>query len=148
MFLSHPACMIVFVLALCYLIKKQFSFAKFSIMAWLDSGRQKAFSRKLQISFVFLKLTEFFYYCRLGYTIEKVPGSSFHFSEEMSRQVALSVASTWNSAVNSLKSLCKGNDWMLFLKVSTIVTCLVLSLHSQSPGQLVLLPPFLKAVEQ
>ncbi|KAG5555666.1 hypothetical protein RHGRI_006349 [Rhododendron griersonianum] len=61
----------------------------------------------------------------LGYTIEKVPGSSFHFSEEMSRQVALSVASTWNSAVNSLKSLCKGNDWMLFLKV--VLSLLILS---------------------
>ncbi|KAF7148542.1 hypothetical protein RHSIM_Rhsim03G0017900 [Rhododendron simsii] len=61
----------------------------------------------------------------LGYTIEKVPGSSFHFSEEMSRQVALSVASTWNSAVNSLKSLCKGNDWTLFLKV--VLSLLILS---------------------
>jgi len=61
----------------------------------------------------------------LGYTIEKVPGSSFHFSEERSRQVALSVASSWNSAVNSLKSLCKGNDWTLFLKV--VLSLLILS---------------------
>lgn len=61
----------------------------------------------------------------LGYTIEKVPGSSFHFSEERSQQVALSVASSWNSAVNSLKSLCKGNDWTLFLKV--VLSLLILS---------------------
>ncbi|CAL5356441.1 unnamed protein product [Camellia sinensis] len=53
----------------------------------------------------------------LGYKIEKVSRSNFHFSEEMSRQVALSVAASWNSAVNDLKSLCKGNDWTLFLKV-------------------------------
>ncbi|KAL6988088.1 3beta-hydroxysteroid-dehydrogenase/decarboxylase isoform 2, variant 2 [Sarracenia purpurea var. burkii] len=52
----------------------------------------------------------------LGYTIEKIPGSSYYFSEEMSRQFALSVVSSWNSAVNSLESLCKGNDWTLFLK--------------------------------
>ncbi|KAK9266064.1 hypothetical protein L1049_017882 [Liquidambar formosana] len=56
----------------------------------------------------------------LGYTIEKIPVSNFHFSEEMSHRVALSVASSWNTAVNVLKSLCKGNDWMLFLKVFTI----------------------------
>ncbi|KAK2970597.1 hypothetical protein RJ640_011786 [Escallonia rubra] len=54
----------------------------------------------------------------LGYTIEKLPESSFHFSEEMSHRVALSVASSWNSAVNGLKSLCKGNDSALFAKVA------------------------------
>ncbi|KAI7990313.1 3beta-hydroxysteroid-dehydrogenase/decarboxylase isoform 2 [Camellia lanceoleosa] len=53
----------------------------------------------------------------LGYKIEKVSRSNFHFSEEMSRQVALSAAASWNSAVYDLKSLCKGNDWTLFLKV-------------------------------
>ncbi|KAM7465128.1 hypothetical protein LguiB_012690 [Lonicera macranthoides] len=53
----------------------------------------------------------------LGYNIEKIPESNFHLSEEMSHKIALSVASSWNSAANSLKSLCKGNDWMLFFKV-------------------------------
>ncbi|KAL6987119.1 3beta-hydroxysteroid-dehydrogenase/decarboxylase isoform 2 [Sarracenia purpurea var. burkii] len=61
----------------------------------------------------------------LGYTIEKIPGSSYYFSEEMSRQFALSVVSSWNSAVNSLESLCKGNDWTLFLKV--VLSLLTLS---------------------
>ncbi|KDP34007.1 hypothetical protein JCGZ_07578 [Jatropha curcas] len=61
-----------------------------------------------------------------GYTIEKIPVSYFHLSEEKSHQVALSVASSWNSAINVLKSLCKGNDWMLFLKV--VVSLLTLSI--------------------
>ncbi|KAK6930729.1 3-beta hydroxysteroid dehydrogenase/isomerase [Dillenia turbinata] len=53
----------------------------------------------------------------LGYKIEKIPASSFHFSQEMSSQFAVSVASSWNETVNVLISLCKGRDWMLFLKV-------------------------------
>lgn len=31
------------------------------------------------------------------------------------------MASSWNAAVNVLKSLCKGNDWSLFLKVFTVL---------------------------
>ncbi|KAF8388706.1 hypothetical protein HHK36_025386 [Tetracentron sinense] len=61
----------------------------------------------------------------LGYTIEKIHASNFHFSEEMLHRVALSVGSTWNSAVNVLKSLCKGQDWSLFLKV--VLSLLLLS---------------------
>ncbi|PIN12525.1 C-3 sterol dehydrogenase/3-beta-hydroxysteroid dehydrogenase [Handroanthus impetiginosus] len=53
----------------------------------------------------------------LGYQIEKIPESKFHISEAASHHVARSVASKWNSAVRDLKSLCKGNDSMLFLKV-------------------------------
>ncbi|KAK1369363.1 3beta-hydroxysteroid-dehydrogenase/decarboxylase [Heracleum sosnowskyi] len=53
----------------------------------------------------------------LGYTIEKVPDSKFCLSKEMSRKVALSMASSWNYAVNSLKSLCCGNDWVSYIKV-------------------------------
>ncbi|KAK6137113.1 hypothetical protein DH2020_029144 [Rehmannia glutinosa] len=53
-----------------------------------------------------------------GYKIEKIPESKFHVSEAASHHVALSVASAWNSAVSDLKSLCKGNDSMLFLKLS------------------------------
>uniref|UniRef100_A0A5B6ZIS1 Reticulon-like protein n=1 Tax=Davidia involucrata TaxID=16924 RepID=A0A5B6ZIS1_DAVIN len=70
----------------------------------------------------------------LGYTIEKIPEANFYFSEEMSCRVALSVASLWNSAVNGLKSLCKGNDGMLFLKVVLSLLTLsflgAISLHS------------------
>lgn len=55
--------------------------------------------------------------CRFGYKIEKIPESKFIVSEEMSLQVAGSVASLWNSAVNSLKLLCRGTGWVLFLKV-------------------------------
>ncbi|GAB2276288.1 3beta-hydroxysteroid-dehydrogenase/ decarboxylase isoform 2 [Dionaea muscipula] len=53
----------------------------------------------------------------LGYTIEKIPVSVFHCSEETFHKVALIVISPWNAAVAALKSLCKGNDWTLFLKV-------------------------------
>ncbi|KAH1255995.1 hypothetical protein AAZX31_03G002300 [Glycine max] len=52
----------------------------------------------------------------LGYTLEKIPKSWFHLSEDMSHQIALSVASSWNIAVNVLKSLADGNDWVLFFK--------------------------------
>jgi len=58
--------------------------------------------------------------CRLGYTVEKMPKSWFHLSEDMSRKFALSVASLWNIAVNVLKSLAEGNDWVLLLKVSAL----------------------------
>ncbi|GMY09532.1 3beta-hydroxysteroid-dehydrogenase/ decarboxylase-like [Fagus crenata] len=54
----------------------------------------------------------------LGYTVEKIPQSRFHLSEEMSRKVALSVSSSWNAAVDVLKSLSMGHDWILFLKVA------------------------------
>ncbi|XP_030926225.1 3beta-hydroxysteroid-dehydrogenase/decarboxylase-like [Quercus lobata] len=62
----------------------------------------------------------------LGYTVEKIPRSRFHLSEEMSRRVALSVASSWNAAVDVLKSLSTGHDWTLFLKV--VLSLLLLSL--------------------
>ncbi|XP_057957749.1 3beta-hydroxysteroid-dehydrogenase/decarboxylase isoform X2 [Malania oleifera] len=61
----------------------------------------------------------------LGYTVEKIPSSNFHFSEEMSGQVATSVASSWNTTVHILKTICRGDDWMLFLKV--VFTLLVIS---------------------
>nr|GMD73708.1 3beta-hydroxysteroid-dehydrogenase/ decarboxylase [Ipomoea batatas] len=61
-----------------------------------------------------------------GYKIEKIPESKFIVSEEMSLQVAGSVASLWNSAVNSLKLLCRGTGWVLFLKV--VSSLLILSI--------------------
>lgn len=76
-----------------------------------------AVSKFLLVASVFLFIHGILPEKILGYKIEKVSRSNFHFSEEMSRQVALSVAASWNSAVNDLKSLCKGNDWTLFLKV-------------------------------
>ncbi|XP_027354534.1 3beta-hydroxysteroid-dehydrogenase/decarboxylase isoform X2 [Abrus precatorius] len=53
----------------------------------------------------------------LGYTVEKMPKSWFHLSEDMSHQIALSVASSWNFVVNVLKSVAEGNNWELFFKV-------------------------------
>ncbi|KAE9586902.1 hypothetical protein Lal_00004624 [Lupinus albus] len=53
----------------------------------------------------------------LGYTIEKMPTSWFHLSEDMSHQIALSVASSWNFSVNVLKFLAQGNNLELFSKV-------------------------------
>ncbi|KAK7352607.1 hypothetical protein VNO80_18031 [Phaseolus coccineus] len=61
----------------------------------------------------------------LGYTVEKMPKSWFHLSEDMSRKFALSVASLWNIAVSVLKSLAEGNDWVLLLKV--VVSLFILS---------------------
>ncbi|KAG6657249.1 3beta-hydroxysteroid-dehydrogenase/decarboxylase-like [Carya illinoinensis] len=61
----------------------------------------------------------------MGYTVEKIPPSRFHLSEKKSRIVASSVASTWNAAVNILKYLSMGKDWVLFLKV--VLSLLLLS---------------------
>ncbi|KAI3507222.1 hypothetical protein L1887_22094 [Cichorium endivia] len=46
------------------------------------------------------------------------PESKFQFSEDMTRRSALSLASSWNYAVNNLKSISSGNDWMLFFKMA------------------------------
>lgn len=61
----------------------------------------------------------------LGYTVEKMPTSWFHLSEDISNQIAFSVASSWNFAVDALKSLAEGNDWVMFFKV--VFSLLVLS---------------------
>nr|XP_011462075.1 PREDICTED: 3beta-hydroxysteroid-dehydrogenase/decarboxylase isoform 2-like [Fragaria vesca subsp. vesca] len=61
----------------------------------------------------------------LGYKLEKLQSSHFHLSEEMSQQISGSVASSWNISMKTLKSLGKGNDWTLFLKVA--LSLLVLS---------------------
>ncbi|KAL8087666.1 hypothetical protein AgCh_037713 [Apium graveolens] len=53
----------------------------------------------------------------LGYTIKKVPESKFHLSKGMSHKVALLMTSSWNYAVNGLKSLCCGNEWLAYFKV-------------------------------
>ncbi|KAL8161098.1 hypothetical protein V2J09_012587 [Rumex salicifolius] len=56
-----------------------------------------------------------------GYTIEKIPVSVFHCSRDMSHRSAQAVASCWNTPVKILKSLCRGDDWMLFLKVVVVL---------------------------
>ncbi|KAE9609293.1 hypothetical protein Lal_00020596 [Lupinus albus] len=61
----------------------------------------------------------------LGYTIEKIPTSWFHLSEDMSHQIALSVASSWNFVVKVLKSLAQGNNLELFSKV--VLSLVILS---------------------
>ncbi|XP_068328783.1 3beta-hydroxysteroid-dehydrogenase/decarboxylase-like isoform X2 [Pyrus communis] len=61
----------------------------------------------------------------LGYKIEKLQSSDFRLSEETSQQIAKSLASLWNASVKTLKSLAKGYDGILFLKV--VLTLLVLS---------------------
>ncbi|XAR69450.1 3-beta-hydroxysteroid-4-alpha-carboxylate 3-dehydrogenase (decarboxylating) [Bertholletia excelsa] len=76
-----------------------------------------AVSKLLMVASVFLFIHGILPEKMLGYTIEKIPGSNFHLSEEKSHQFAQLMASSWNSAVNALKSLGRGNDWMLFLKV-------------------------------
>lgn len=60
-----------------------------------------------------------------GCVIEKVPVSAFHCSEEKSRRAAHSAVSVWNNSVGVLKSLCSGNDWILFLKV--VITLVLVS---------------------
>ncbi|XP_039051220.1 3beta-hydroxysteroid-dehydrogenase/decarboxylase-like [Hibiscus syriacus] len=52
-----------------------------------------------------------------GYTVEKIPASNFHLSEEKSRNIVMLMVSTWNGGVNALKSLCKGKDWILLFRV-------------------------------
>ncbi|KAK9705270.1 hypothetical protein RND81_07G044200 [Saponaria officinalis] len=78
----------------------------------------------------FILLTAVFLYIHanlperiFGCTIEKVPVSAFHCSEEKSRKAALSAVTQWNTAVGVFKSLCKGNDGILFLKV--VVTLVI-----------------------
>ncbi|KAF7048775.1 hypothetical protein CFC21_057466 [Triticum aestivum] len=52
-----------------------------------------------------------------GHKIEKLEPSNFHISQVEAHHIACSVSSSWNSLVGVLKSLCRGNDWPLFLKV-------------------------------
>ncbi|GAB4854021.1 3beta-hydroxysteroid-dehydrogenase/ decarboxylase isoform 2, variant 2 [Ancistrocladus abbreviatus] len=80
-----------------------------------------AISKLILVASIFLYIHAILPGKILGYTIEKIPVSVFHCSEEMSHRIALSVASPWNVAVRVLKSLCKGNNWVLFLKVVGIL---------------------------
>ncbi|KAG6389539.1 hypothetical protein SASPL_151010 [Salvia splendens] len=62
----------------------------------------------------------------LGCKLEKISGSKFHLSAAASHHFALSVVSIWNSTAREFKSLCKGNDNRLFLKV--VLSLLLLSI--------------------
>ncbi|XP_054797227.1 3beta-hydroxysteroid-dehydrogenase/decarboxylase-like isoform X1 [Prosopis cineraria] len=84
-----------------------------------------ALSKLLLFTSVFLFVHSILPEKMLGYTIEKVPASWFHLSEDKSHQVVFSLASSWNFAVNVLKSLAEGNNWVLFLKVT--VSLIILS---------------------
>lgn len=59
-----------------------------------------------------------------GYQVEKISSSCFSLSEERSRSIAITVASFWNSSVRNFKSLSKGNDWVLLLKVAVLLLAL------------------------
>ncbi|XP_059450393.1 3beta-hydroxysteroid-dehydrogenase/decarboxylase [Corylus avellana] len=84
-----------------------------------------ALSKLLLVTSMFLFIHGFLPGKIMGYTVEKIPGSCFHLSEEMSIRVASAVALSWNAAVTVLKYLSKGNDWILFLKV--VLSLLLLS---------------------
>ncbi|XP_062082221.1 3beta-hydroxysteroid-dehydrogenase/decarboxylase isoform X2 [Humulus lupulus] len=75
-----------------------------------------AFSKILLGISIFLLIHGYLPRKLLGYSVEKLSPSHFELSEEKSQRVATSVASSWNGAVNVLKSLAKGNDGMLFVK--------------------------------
>ncbi|KAI3964708.1 hypothetical protein MKW92_023184 [Papaver armeniacum] len=76
-----------------------------------------AVSKLLMVTTFFLFVHGFLPSKLFGYSIEKIPSSSFHFSEERCHRNALFVGSIWNSIANTLQSLCKGKDWTLFIKV-------------------------------
>ncbi|KAG9442903.1 hypothetical protein H6P81_018757 [Aristolochia fimbriata] len=76
-----------------------------------------AISRLLLVATLFLFIHNILPAKVLGHKIEKISASSFYFSEEKARQVALTIGSIWNSGVNILNSLCRGKDWTLFSKV-------------------------------
>jgi sterol-4alpha-carboxylate 3-dehydrogenase (decarboxylating) len=93
-----------------------------------------ALSKILMVASIFLFIHGRLPSKLLGYSIEKIPESSFHLTEETSQKIALSVASYWNSAANTLKSLCKGSDWTLFFKVVILLLTIsllgLISVHS------------------
>ncbi|ESR66187.1 hypothetical protein CICLE_v10007884mg [Citrus x clementina] len=85
-----------------------------------------AFSKLLLLMLIFLVIHSFLPEKIFGYTLEKIPASSFHLSDEKSLRLAHSVASSWNTSITVLKSLSKGTEWMLFLKAA--ISLLILSL--------------------
>ncbi|XVE70815.1 hypothetical protein DITRI_Ditri10aG0100800 [Diplodiscus trichospermus] len=76
-----------------------------------------ALSKLLLVSLIFLLIHGSLPNRVMGYTVEKIPASNFHLSEEKLQDVVMLMASSWNGVIHVLKSLCKGKDWILFLKV-------------------------------
>ncbi|PUZ40746.1 hypothetical protein GQ55_9G448000 [Panicum hallii var. hallii] len=69
-----------------------------------------------------------------GHKVEKLEASNFHITQVEAHHVAHSISSSWNSLVGALRSLCRGNDWPLFLKValSLLVVSILSSMSSQA----------------
>ncbi|CAH1443256.1 unnamed protein product [Lactuca virosa] len=92
------------------------------------------------ISKVFIMATIFlFIHGRLpnsfmGYSIDKIPKSKFQFTDKSYHQTALSVASSWNYAANSLTSISSASDSRIFFKmvISLFMLGLIGSLSLQS----------------
>lgn len=57
----------------------------------------------------------------LGYTIKKIPSSAFEISEETVQNIFLSIRSSWNTGVATLKPLAQGKDWTLFFKAMSLL---------------------------
>ncbi|XP_010417411.1 PREDICTED: 3beta-hydroxysteroid-dehydrogenase/decarboxylase isoform X2 [Camelina sativa] len=83
-----------------------------------------ALSKALLVASVFLFLHGMLPEKIFGYTVEKIPASKFHLSKDSSRDLSLSVISSWNTTVKGLRSLCQGNDWSLFFKVVFVLLAL------------------------
>lgn len=90
-----------------------------------------AFSMLLLVASMFLFIHGILPQKIMGYTVEKIPRSCFHLSEEKSVRMASFAASSWNSAVSVLIHLSRGNDWILFLKV--VLSLSLLSLLGAIP---------------
>eukprot|EP01018_Ginkgo_biloba_P015074 Gb_04517 [translate_table: standard] len=71
-----------------------------------------------------------------GYTIEKIPSSTFEISEETTQYVFQSIGSAWNSGLATLRYLAQGKDWNLFLKAMSLF-CFLKFLGSFSVSTLV-----------
>ncbi|KAJ3673193.1 hypothetical protein LUZ60_006567 [Juncus effusus] len=80
-----------------------------------------AFAKFLQFICLFLFIHGLLPSKIFGFNIEKFEDSSFEISQEKMNRIAFSVASSWNSLVGVLKSICKGEDLSNFLNVSIIL---------------------------
>ncbi|KAJ0987488.1 hypothetical protein J5N97_005844 [Dioscorea zingiberensis] len=85
----------------------------------------KATAKLLSVVALFLFIHSMLPEKIFNYKIEKIPPTYFHLSEEKSQCLAHSITSSWNSAIGIVRSLCRGKDWPLFLKV--VFTLLILS---------------------
>ncbi|XP_010524156.1 PREDICTED: 3beta-hydroxysteroid-dehydrogenase/decarboxylase [Tarenaya hassleriana] len=54
----------------------------------------------------------------LGFPIKKIPPWSFEISESAMRDLSRNIVFAWNRGVRNVKSLGRGGDWSMFLKVA------------------------------